>query len=60
MQKLNENIYKIFIIKFFKITLIFVFSIIYSLVFILNILTEFEFFRDIDVEYYFSNLFIFN
>ena len=43
---------KFLVISFLK-SLIFVSSIIYVLIFILNILTEFEFFRDIDVQYYF-------
>ena len=43
---------KFLVIRFLR-SLIFVSSIIYVLIFILNILTEFEFFREIDVQYYF-------
>lgn len=43
---------KFLVLNFLK-SLIFVSSIIYILIFILNILTEFEFFREIDVPYYF-------
>ena len=43
---------KFLVISFLK-SIIFVSSIIYILIFILNILTEFEFFREIDVQYYF-------
>ena len=43
---------KFLVISFLK-SIIFVSSIIYILIFILNILTEFEFFREIDVHYYF-------
>ena len=43
---------KFLVISFLK-SLIFVSSIIYILIFVLNILTEFEFFREIDVQYYF-------
>ncbi len=47
------KIYIKFLVVSFLKSLIFVSSIIYVLIFILNILTEFEFFRDIDVQYYF-------
>ena len=47
------KIYTKFLIFTFLRSLMFVSSIIYALIFILNVLTEFEFFRDIDVEYYF-------
>ena len=47
------KIYIKFLVFSYLKSLIFVSSIIYVLIFILNILTEFEFFREIDVEYYF-------
>ena len=47
------KIYIKFLVFSFLKSLIFVSSIIYVLIFILNILTEFEFFREIDVQYYF-------
>ena len=47
------KIYVKFLVFSFIKSLIFVSSIIYVLIFILNILTEFEFFREIDVQYYF-------
>ncbi len=47
------KIYVKFLVFSFLRSLIFVSSIIYVLIFILNILTEFEFFREIDVQYYF-------
>tara|TARA_Y100000768_G_scaffold289374_1_gene223526 strand:- start:1870 stop:2943 length:1074 start_codon:yes stop_codon:yes gene_type:complete len=47
------RIYIKFLVVSFLKSLIFVSSIIYVLIFILNILTEFEFFRDIDVQYFF-------
>ena len=47
------NVYVKFLVSNFLKSLIFVSSIIYILIFILNILTEFEFFREIEVEYYF-------
>ena len=47
------KIYVKFLVFSFLKSLIFVSSIIYVLIFILNILTEFEFFREIDVQYYF-------
>ena len=47
------KIYVKFLVFRFLRSLIFVSSIIYVLIFILNILTEFEFFREIDVQYYF-------
>ena len=43
---------KFLVISFLK-SLLYVSAIIYVLIFILNILTEFEFFREIDVQYYF-------
>ena len=43
---------KFLVINFLK-SLIYVSAIIYFLIFILNLLTEFEFFREIDVQYYF-------
>ena len=47
------KVYILFIIKnFLKITFI-CSSIIFCLIFLLNLLTEFEFFRDINIEYYF-------
>ena len=46
------KIYIKFLVFFFLKSLIFVSSIIYVLIFILNILTEFEFFREINVQYY--------
>ena len=45
------KIYVKFLVFSFLKSLIFVSSIIYVLIFILNILTEFEFFREIDVQY---------
>ena len=47
------RVYIKFLVKSFLKALIFVSFIIYILIFILNILTEFEFFREIDVQYYF-------
>ena len=47
------KVYIKFLVSNFLKSLIFVSSIIYVLIFILNILTEFEFFREIDVHYYF-------
>ena len=47
------KIYILFIIKNFLKSFFFVSSIIYCLLFILNLLTEFEFFREINVKYYF-------
>ena len=47
------RVYIKFLVKSFLKALIFVSFIIYILIFILNVLTEFEFFREIDVEYYF-------
>ena len=46
------KIYIKFLVFSFLKSLIFVSSIIYVLIFILNILTEFEFFREINVKYY--------
>ena len=46
------KIYIKFLVFSFLKSLIFVSSIIYVLIFILNILTEFEFFREINVQYY--------
>ena len=46
------KIYVKFLVFSFIKSLIFVSSIIYVLIFILNILTEFEFFREINVQYY--------
>jgi lipopolysaccharide export system permease protein len=43
---------KFLVLNFLK-SLVFVSSVIYTLIFILNIFTEFEFFREIDVQYYF-------
>ena len=45
--------YIIFLINSFLKTLLYVASIIFCLIFILNLLTEIEFFREIDVKYYF-------
>ena len=45
--------YIIFLINSFLKTFIYVSSIIFCLIFILNLLTEIEFFREIDVKYYF-------
>ena len=45
--------YIIFLINSFLRTFIYVTSIIFCLIFILNLLTEIEFFREIDVNYYF-------
>ena len=47
------KVYIQFLIKNFLKSLLFVSSIIFCLIFILNILTEFEFFREINVKYYF-------
>ena len=47
------KIYIQFIIKNFIQSLLFVSSIIFCLIFILNLLTEFEFFREINTKYYF-------
>ena len=47
------KVYIKFIIKNFLKSLIFVSAIIFCLIFILNLLTELEFFRQIDVKYYF-------
>ena len=47
------KIYIIFLIKGFIRSFIYVAAVIFSLIFILNILTEVEFFREIDVKYYF-------
>ena len=47
------NTYIKFIIATFFKSFIFVFLIIFSLVFILNILSELDFFRNIDVEVFF-------
>ena len=47
------KVYIKFIIKNFLKSLIFVSTIIFCLIFILNLLTELEFFRQIDVKYYF-------
>ena len=47
------KIYIQFIIKNFLKSLIFVSSIIFCLIFLLNLLTEFEFFRELNVKYYF-------
>ena len=52
MLKLNESIYKIFSYKLFKITNLCIGYYLYFN-FYLNLLTEFEFFREIDVQYYF-------
>ena len=46
------KIYVKFLVLSYLKTLFFVSSIIYVLIFILNILTEFEFFREINVQYY--------
>ena len=46
------KIYIQFIIKNFLKSLIFVSSIIFCLIFLLNLLTEFEFFRELNVKYY--------
>ena len=47
------KIYIQFIIKNFLKSLVFVSTIIFCLIFLLNLLTEFEFFRELDVKYYF-------
>ena len=47
------KIYIKFLVLNFLKSLIFVSSVIYILIFILNVLTEFEFFREINVQYYF-------
>ncbi len=47
------KIYIQFIVKNFIQSLLFVSSIIFCLIFILNLLTEFEFFREINTKYYF-------
>lgn len=47
------KVYIRYLILSFLKSFIFVSSIIYILIFILNLLTEFEFFREIDVHYYF-------
>mgnify|MGYP001186889065 CR=1 FL=1 len=47
------KIYIKFIILSFLRSFIFVTSIIFCLVFILNLLTEIDFFKDINVKYYF-------
>ena len=47
------KVYIQFIIKSFLKSLIFVSSIIFCLIFLLNLLTELEFFREINVKYYF-------
>ncbi len=47
------KVYIKFIISNFLKSLIFVSSIIFCLIFLLNLLTEFDFFRDINVTYYF-------
>ncbi len=47
------KVYVRFIILSFLKSFIFVSSVIYILIFILNLLTEFEFFRKIDVHYFF-------
>ena len=47
------SVYIKFLVSNFLKSLIFVSSVIYILIFILNILTEFEFFREIEVQYYF-------
>ena len=45
--------YSKFILNIFLRSFIYVFLVIFSLVLILNILTELEFFRNIDIEFYF-------
>ena len=47
------KVYIQFIIKNFFKSLIFVSIIIFSLIFILNLLTEIEFFREINVKFYY-------
>ena len=47
------KIYIKFIILNFLKSFIFVTSVIFCLVFILNLLTEIDFFKDINVKYYF-------
>ena len=47
------RVYVQFIIKNFLTSLIYVTFVVYCLIFILNLLTEFEFFREIDVKAYF-------
>ena len=47
------KVYVRFLILSFLKSFVFVSTIIYILIFILNLLTEFEFFRKIDVQYYF-------
>ena len=47
------KVYIKFIIYNFLKSLLYVSSIIFCLILILNLLTEFKFFREINVEYYF-------
>ncbi len=47
------KVYIIFIVKIFLKSFLYVSSIVFSLVLILNLLTEIEFFKDINVKYYF-------
>ena len=47
------KVYIRFLVLNFLKSLIYVSGVIYVLIFILNLLTEFEFFREIDVQYYF-------
>ena len=47
------KVYVQFILINFLKSLLFISSVIFSLIFILNLLTEFEFFREINVKYYF-------
>ena len=47
------KVYVRFLVLNFLKSLIYVSGVIYVLIFILNLLTEFEFFREIDVQYYF-------
>ena len=53
------KVYIKFIIKNFLKSLIFVSAIIFCLIFILNLLTELEFFRQIDVNIIFQFMFLF-
>ena len=47
------KVYILFLIKNYLQSLIYISSIIFSFIFILNLLTEIEFFREMDVETYF-------
>jgi len=49
------KVYIKFLISIFSKSLFYVISIMFSLIFILNLLTELEFFKEIEVGYFFSN-----